>query len=145
MDSNYLVHHGIKGMKWGIRRYQDADGNLTEAGKARYFRNGKRKTAERMTTADLERSNKRLKAELDYKNYSSKVNNSFGKKALSTLLKAGATFAAVYGGTSIAKKVSKGKVFSDNNRNIEIAISSALTTALADIGINESGLDLTYC
>lgn len=31
----YLEHHGIKGQKWGIRRYQNPDGTLTEAGKAR--------------------------------------------------------------------------------------------------------------
>lgn len=30
---NYLQHHGILGQKWGIRRYQNADGTLTEEGK----------------------------------------------------------------------------------------------------------------
>lgn len=34
--SNELYHHGIKGMKWGIRRYQNPDGTLTAAGRARY-------------------------------------------------------------------------------------------------------------
>lgn len=34
--SNYLSHFGILGMKWGIRRYQNKDGTLTEAGKKRY-------------------------------------------------------------------------------------------------------------
>lgn len=29
----YLAHHGIKGQKWGIRRYQNPDGTLTEEGK----------------------------------------------------------------------------------------------------------------
>lgn len=32
----YLAHHGIKGQKWGIRRYQNEDGTLTQAGKERY-------------------------------------------------------------------------------------------------------------
>ena len=31
-----LYHHGIKGMRWGIRRYQNKDGSLTDAGKKRY-------------------------------------------------------------------------------------------------------------
>lgn len=33
--SDYLVHYGVKGMKWGIRRYQRKDGTLTAAGKRR--------------------------------------------------------------------------------------------------------------
>lgn len=31
-----LYHHGVKGMKWGVRRYQNTDGSLTPAGKKRY-------------------------------------------------------------------------------------------------------------
>lgn len=33
-----LSHHGIKGMKWGVRRYQNNDGSLTPQGKKRYER-----------------------------------------------------------------------------------------------------------
>lgn len=32
-----LTHHGIKGMKWGVRRYQNTDGTLTPKGKERYY------------------------------------------------------------------------------------------------------------
>ena len=32
----YIAHHGIKGMKWGVRRFQNADGSLTQEGIARY-------------------------------------------------------------------------------------------------------------
>ena len=32
----YLMHHGIKGMHWGVRRYQNSDGTLTDQGKRRY-------------------------------------------------------------------------------------------------------------
>ena len=34
--TNELYHHGVKGMKWGVRRYQNKDGSLTPAGKKRY-------------------------------------------------------------------------------------------------------------
>ena len=38
---NELYHHGIKGQKWGVRRYQNPDGSLTAAGKKRIQRDSK--------------------------------------------------------------------------------------------------------
>lgn len=35
-DNNFLVHYGILGQKWGVRRFQNSDGSLTKAGKERY-------------------------------------------------------------------------------------------------------------
>lgn len=43
MYDNELYHWGKKGMKWGVRRYQNADGTLTEAGKKRYARDAREK------------------------------------------------------------------------------------------------------
>ena len=34
--ANELYHHGIKGMRWGHRRYQNSDGSLTNVGRRRY-------------------------------------------------------------------------------------------------------------
>lgn len=34
--TNYICHHGIKGQKWGVRRFQNKDGSLTAAGSKRY-------------------------------------------------------------------------------------------------------------
>lgn len=36
-ESPYLAHFGILGQRWGVRRYQNEDGTLTEEGKARYL------------------------------------------------------------------------------------------------------------
>ena len=33
MNYEVIEHHGVLGQKWGIRRYQNADGSLTQAGK----------------------------------------------------------------------------------------------------------------
>ena len=47
--SNELYHYGVKGQKWGIRRYQNEDGSLTEEGKKRYnsvFVSGSSKTTD---------------------------------------------------------------------------------------------------
>lgn len=37
--NNYLIHHGVKGQKWGVRRYQNHDGSLTALGKSRRMYN----------------------------------------------------------------------------------------------------------
>lgn len=36
-NSLYLAHHGVKGQRWGVRRYQNEDGTLTEEGRKRYY------------------------------------------------------------------------------------------------------------
>ena len=40
--NNELYHHGIKGQKWGMRRYQNEDGTLTYQGKMRYMKDSER-------------------------------------------------------------------------------------------------------
>lgn len=46
MENLELTHWGIKGMKWGRRRYQNKDGSLTPAGKKRYEEELKKLTSE---------------------------------------------------------------------------------------------------
>lgn len=36
VPESYLMHHGIKGQRWGVRRYQNPDGTLTAEGRRRY-------------------------------------------------------------------------------------------------------------
>lgn len=44
-EQEYLAHYGIKGMKWGVRRFQNEDGTLNAAGEKRYQKNTKRAEA----------------------------------------------------------------------------------------------------
>lgn len=60
--SDYLAHHGIKGQKWGVRRYQNPDGSYTNAGRKRYaideYKNEKKAALDRLNrgTENLKKS-----------------------------------------------------------------------------------------
>jgi hypothetical protein len=51
MQDDYLMHHGIKGQKWGVRRFQNEDGSLTSAGKRRYVEPSDMDTRNRLIKA----------------------------------------------------------------------------------------------
>lgn len=53
--SDEIWHHGIKGMRWGVRRYENSDGTLTPAGKKRYGtkENYEKKRAKRKKVAKV--------------------------------------------------------------------------------------------
>ena len=102
---NELYHHGILGMKWGVRRYQNKDGSLTPAGKKRYaklnselnkLRPGASKDRQSeynkhvgVSDDELKARIARLKLEDEYSQLVSKLNPKKVKNGESFVVKAG--------------------------------------------------------
>lgn len=88
IDLNYyqpeLYHHGIKGQKWGVRRFQYADGSVTPDGAKRYYGN--------KTKAD--RVQYMLSSKVKYLVNSSRTQVT-GRQYVDTYLKQGTTFARI--------------------------------------------------
>lgn len=70
-DYENIEHHGVKGMHWGIRRYQNKDGSLTPVGKRKYedtpVDDKSRKKAARQASKDLNKLDKIRAAKTRYK------------------------------------------------------------------------------
>lgn len=60
--SNELQHHGIKGQKWGVRRYQNKDGSLTAEGRKKY---GDKDNFEKQYPEDVKKNMKKTKSGVD--------------------------------------------------------------------------------
>lgn len=87
-----LYHHGIKGQRWGIRRYQNPDGTWTEAGKKRYGSGKNRYKNEDGTYT-----------EEGHKHYSEEGAKKHSKKVLMTAAAVVGTAAAIYAAREIGR------------------------------------------
>lgn len=109
-----LQHHGIKGQKWGVRRFQNADGSLTTAGKQRASATKKRTDAKNLgtlTDAQLKQKITRLQLEKQLREltnaelnsgrvYAQKILKDVGSKVLTTA----ASGALLYAGKAAITK-----------------------------------------
>ena len=112
MHNNELYHFGIKGMKWGVRRFQNKDGSLTSKGKKRYSddykesQNISKKSVSEMSNAELRKINERKRLEQEY----SRLNPSTLKKGLTvvgTVSGVLGTAAALYNNSNALVKIGK--------------------------------------
>ena len=124
-----LYHWGIKGQKWGVRRYQNEDGTLTESGRARYNSDLTEKDPKKMTDEDLRKSSQRIQAEQNYKVLRSKekTGSQISKTALTTAIAVGASVASTYAASRIFAMVT-------NNDNLTKG-KSALLSILAGMNV----------
>ena len=60
MNNAELYHHGVKGQRWGIRRYQNKDGSLTAYGKKRYAKELAKLEAEKKRVRQYEQTAKKM-------------------------------------------------------------------------------------
>ena len=61
MSNTELYHHGVKGQRWGVRRYQNKDGSLTAYGKKRYAKELAKLEAEKKRVRQQEQTAKKIK------------------------------------------------------------------------------------
>lgn len=113
---NELIHYGIKGMKWGIRRYQNPDGTLTAAGKKRAAKQARKQDYKnRRNLSDKELNDKldRLQKEKRFKELS-REDIQPGRTAVKNFLKSSGgkvLYTAAIGGLAYAGKAAMtGKV-----------------------------------
>lgn len=133
--SDELYHWGIKGMKWGVRRYQNKDGTLTTEGKKRYVpdhedytRAHTKKSVREMSDSELNARINRLQKERQYLQLTASPNKiQKAIKIAATTATALGTITTLYNNGSAVMKLGKNIVDSDNFKNAVVGGALAAT------------------
>lgn len=134
-----LYHHGIKGQKWGVRRYQNYDGTLTAAGRRRLERADMRYVRKNEKKAYKQAYNASKK---ELKEYDRSLRNNY--KTKTTRGKVNANYAAAYN-KKMAELMNKNveDLQAPSGRVIRFVAKRGdigVYTALADPGYNMSNI-----
>jgi len=132
-DPNYLAHHGIKGMKWGVRRYETAGGHLTSEGKkryAKYYKAVSDKVSNAATNAKKKAGDSAAKAKKVATNVAKGAAIAGGLLAAGYLGKIGMEEAASFRNNSLAKKAAESLMsdhFTDLDSESRAVVKDRLT------------------
>ncbi len=111
-EVTYIAHHGIKGQKWGVRRYQNKDGSYTDEGRRRRGLSPK-KRYENLTDEEIANRIKRRQNEIKLDELEMESSIPIGMRYVGGIVKSGATkgLTLAVGGISfaVAKKYLKDK------------------------------------
>lgn len=150
MDNTYILtsngelyHHGIKGMRWGIRRYQNPDGSLTPAGQKRIAKmdaRWARKNMDKITNKAKKASSKELN---EYSRELMRLPDAFksnGKLSSKTIMAYNQKMAELMNEKVSGIAAPSGRVVQYVAKRGEIGVHMALTTVGYDMSQFKNGI-----